>query len=490
MSDRVVLRPRRTRPGGRPFLNLGGLLLGLCAALTACGRAPRPSVVLITIDTLRADHLGCYGYGRSTSPRIDRLAAQGALFERAYTSLPRTTQSIASILTGRYPRDHGARGLFSSLSAANVTLAEVLHDAGYETAAVVSNMFLRPGRGFEQGFDLYDNPQRRWDGDSAAEITSTALAWLRGRSPGRPFFLWVHYLDPHWTYRPGSPYATMFEPAGAPPPPSLDRDLADGRRTKGQIIFQNALTPAEVDRVVRLYDGEIRQVDDSLGPLLDALGRLQPQPLVVLTSDHGESLGEHGYYFAHGEYLYQPTLHIPLIVHLPGRIPPGLRSAALVQNIDVAPTILGILGIDRLQSVDGRPILASPPPSGGGASWMQEAPGRRVVFAESDYQLIHAENPRYFIPGPEGRWSAVSDGRFKLIDIPRRSGELMEYYDLRDDPGETRNLDGAGVSPGTFSHLLRDLRGFADYGVGPVPEPRPSLDPEERERLRSLGYIN
>src|SRR6266540_4351483 len=143
--------------------------------LSACGPgASRPNLLLITIDTLRADRLGCYGYDRATSTHIDRLAERGALFERAYTTLPRTTQSVASILTGRYPKSHGARGLFSTLSPANLTLAEILKGQEYDTAAFVSNLFLRPGQGFEQGFDRYDNPQARWDGDSSAPISAGA----------------------------------------------------------------------------------------------------------------------------------------------------------------------------------------------------------------------------------------------------------------------------------------------------------------------------
>src|SRR5213593_2684210 len=183
------------------------LLLPAVLVLLSCGRsAPHPNVLLITIDTLRADRLGCYGYARPTSPHIDRLATEGALFERAYTTLPRTTQSVASILTGRYPKSHGARGLFSTLSPANLTLAEILREQGYDTAGFVSNLFLRPGQGFEQGFGSYDNPPARWDGDSAGAISSAALDWLERRRPGHPFFLWVHYLDPHWTYRPVPPF--------------------------------------------------------------------------------------------------------------------------------------------------------------------------------------------------------------------------------------------------------------------------------------------
>src|SRR5467141_2264274 len=155
------------------------LLLLLVPAFGACGRAsPRTSLLLITIDTLRADHLGCYGYRRPTSPHIDHLAEEGALFSRVTTSLPRTTQSIASILTGRFPKGHGARGLFYSLSRSNVTLAEILREQGYRTGAVVSNFFLRSGQGFEQGFLSYDNPPERHDGDSAGAITRSAVRWL------------------------------------------------------------------------------------------------------------------------------------------------------------------------------------------------------------------------------------------------------------------------------------------------------------------------
>jgi len=162
----------------------------LLALAVACTAPARPSVVLITIDTLRADHLGCYGYGRPTTPHIDALAKESLLFERAYTTLPRTTQSVASIMTGRYPKSHGARGLFSRLPATNQTLAEILKARGYATAAVVSNTFLRPGQGFEQGFDIYDNPEERWDADAAMAVTTRAAGWIDGRGESGPFFLW------------------------------------------------------------------------------------------------------------------------------------------------------------------------------------------------------------------------------------------------------------------------------------------------------------
>jgi arylsulfatase len=462
------------------------LLLAACGAAVACvPAAPRPSIVLITIDTLRADRLGCYGYDRPTSPRIDRLAAGGILFENARTTLPRTTQSIASILTGRYPKGHGARGLFAVLPEGNTTLAEILRADGYRTAAFASNMFLRPGRGFEQGFDVYANPEVRWEGNSAPAVTAAALAWLDGVPRGVPYFLWVHYLDPHWTYRPPAGYARAFAPPTARPF-TLYEDLEARRITKGQVIFDHRLAPDAVAHVRGLYDGEIAATDAALAPLLDRLERGDPV-LVVLTSDHGESLGEHGYHFAHGEYLYEPGLRIPLVVALAGRVPGGTRSAANVLNIDVAPTLLGLAGVRGMQAVDGRPLLIA---ERAGAP-VRPAPGRDLVFAESDFQLIHPENRRYHVRGPAGRWTAVSDGRYKMIHIPRRGGEIFETYDLQADPGETRNLEPDGLDPRARARLLRALRGFADYDAGAGATAPPAvIDAEERERLRSLGYIN
>ena len=465
----------------------------LAAALLAVGcapPAPPPSVLLVTIDTLRPDRIGCYGGPGGLTPRMDRLAAEGVLFERATTSLPRTTQSIASLMTGRYPRGHGARGLFSYLPAANRTLAEILKERGYATGAIVSNVFLRPGQGFEQGFDHYDNPPGRWDGNSAEAITAAAIAWLDALPPGTPWFLWVHYLDPHWTYDPGPPFDR--DPRGGPGGrPAVYADLEARQVTKGEVIFGGRLDAASIDRIRDLYDGEIARTDAALGPLLDrAAGRDRSgPPLVVLTSDHGESLGEHGYYFAHGEYLYEPGLRIPLLFSRPGTIDQGFRSPALAQNIDIAPTILALLGLHRMPSIDGRPLFVPADPVTLVA--FRAAPGRDLVFAESDFQLIHPENRRYHIPGPAGRWSAVSDGRLKVIRIPRPGGDLFETYDLETDPGETRALPEGAADPAARARLLRALVDFSDHeaGAGAVLPTNSEWD-EQRERLRSLGYVN
>jgi len=468
-----------------------GALSAALLSPAACRSRPDTSIVLVTIDTLRADHLGCYGSPRATSPHIDALARGGLLFERATTTLPRTTQAVGSLLTGRYPKSHGARGLFMRLPETNLTLAEALRGAGYATAAAASNTFLRPGQGFEQGFDRYDNPQARWDGNSAAEVTRSALALLDALAadPRRPFFLWVHYLDPHWRYEPGPPWDKAFDPAFEGPL-TVYADLDARRLTKGRLIFDPPLDARQKEHLVALYDGEIARTDAALGALLARLDRVQGPLLTVLTADHGESLGEHGYHFAHGETLYEGSLRVPLLFRLPGRIAAGERSRILAENVDVAPTILALVGVDRLQGVEGRPLLA-PDAAGAGTpgAMTPVAGGRPFAHSESDFQLIHPENPRFYLPGPRGRWTAATDGRFKLILIPIPGGEILELYDLEGDPRETVNRIDDPSLDAVRQRLLVEIKRFADYApAGDAGEE--GLSREEEERLRSLGYIN
>jgi len=461
-----------------PFLLAAGILLG---ALGACSPAPRPaSLLLITIDTVRADHLGAYGYSRPTSPRMDALAREGTLFRNTFAPVPRTTQSVATILTGLYPKHHRARGLFSFVPPANTTLAEILKERGYSTRAVVSNIFLQPGKGFEQGFDSYSNPRSRFDGDSSREITDEALEKIRSVSPGPPFFLWVHYLDPHWSYDPAPEFAEKFDP-GYNPSEAM-KEMLEGKFHKGDIIFNNPLAPEDRSHLVALYDGEIAQVDEQVGRLLDGIPpEIRKDLLIVLTSDHGESLGEHGYSFAHGEYLYDGTLRVPLIFVFPGRIAAGTAEDRAAALMDIAPSILRLLGLPDRPGMDGVPLFA---PDADGFS---PTGGHDLLFAETDYQLIHSANPRFFIPGVRGRWSSARRGPVKLIRIPKPGGDLHELYDLAADPEEERLLD-ASMNP-SAPGLMRDLDGWADYEEGAGANIEETLSPEQRERLRSLGYL-
>jgi arylsulfatase A-like enzyme len=468
------------RNAKRLALAAGLLAASLATVPGACSRTrPSASLLLITIDTLRADHLSAYGYSRPTSPRIETLARQGMVFRNTFATVPRTTQSVATILTGLYPKHHRARGLFSFLPPGNTTLSEILKERGYSTWAVVSNIFLQPGKGFEQGFDSYSNPRSRFDGDSSRQVTDEALQRIAAAPPGSPFFLWVHYLDPHWSYEPEPRFAAMFDPGYRPS--EAMKEMVEGKFHKGDIIFNNPLDPADRRHLVALYDGEIAQVDEQVGRLLDGIPpEVRENLLIVLTSDHGESLGEHGYSFAHGEYLYDGTLRVPLLFVFPGRVPLGEQSR-FASLLDVAPSILRLLGLPDRPGMDGIPLFAA------AGSGMVPAGSHDLLFAETDYQLIHSANPRFFVPGVQGRWSCSRRGPRKLIRIPHPGGDLRELYDLSADPEESRPLDPA-ADPGA-AQLERDLDGWADLEEGAGESPEQTLTPEQKERLRSLGYL-
>ena len=452
------------------------------AGRRTAGRRAQPDVFLITVDTLRPDHLGCYGYGRATSPAIDALAADGVLFENAFTTVPRTGPAVASLLTGRYPAAHGVTSMLDPLGGANVTLAEVLRAAGYRTAAQVT-LNLPWRKSFDQGFerydDRYDDPVARGDG-----LGLRAADWVerhRGkRHRGPPMFYWLHLWDPHFVYAAPEPWERFFDPAFDGVFDLYDR-VRRKERTWGQVFFDNDLTPRQVEHAVARYDGEIRYSDRVLERFLDRLKALElyDDAVIVFTSDHGESLGEHGYHFEHGEYLYDATLRIPLIVKLPRGRAAGRRVAAAASILDVAPTVLAAAGAGDPTALDGQDLSAHLD-----GSWTR----RPVLFAQSG-QSFFPENPRREVAGLAGYWTGIREGRFKLVRIPRRGGDDYELYDLEADPAETENLYRSG-DPRT-ERLIRSLdawrsRLLESRGGEPAPAPgRPEL-----ERLRALGYVN
>ncbi|MHC4992979.1 MAG: sulfatase family protein [Planctomycetota bacterium] len=427
----------------------------------------RLNVVLITLDTTRADHLGCYGYAGATSPRIDGFAATGALFTEAYCTASVTPVSHASILTGRYPYTHGLRvmhGLMENrLPDEAVTLAEVLKEAGYETAAFVSAFPAGSRFGLAQGFDTFnedflDEPVEQIVGPGGAvntgrnqreagETTTLALDWL-ALAQG-PFFLWVHYFDPH-------------DPQVIPPPEFLKRfPVPSG-------------SPG--DRLKQLYDIEIRYMDHHVGRVLDDLaakGRRE-DTVVVIVSDHGQGLGDHDWW-THG-ILYQEQIKAPLIIRSPGTAA-GRRVDHLVRTIDIAPTILDVAGLDprRLAGPDGvslRTMLAGGAPDPG-----------HVAYADSVNMLTY-RSASGVTNDKTDMLFAVTDGRWKYIHHLIREDE-SELYDLARDPREQSNLYAS--RPDDVERLLADLtarpfqpdRGQAD-GM---------MSPEDLERLRSLGYL-
>ncbi len=298
-----------------------------------------PNVLLITVDTVRADHLSCYGYPRQTSPNIDRLASEGILFKRAYTPVPLTGPAHISLMTSLFPQQHGAtiNGMHMTSKPRPVTLAQIMHRLGYRTAAFVSAWPVKGGvTGLGRGFGTYNekftyhyklvNAAR-----TAEDVTTAALRWLKAtKRSERPFFLWVHYFDPHEPYE-------------------LHREFADLPSSRGSTKLPLPaglkLDANEIKRVVA-YDSEVAYMDHYLGELLRELSNqgLRKKTLILLLADHGESLGENGYW-GHGDRLYQPIVHIPMILSYPGIVPQGPTISEDVGLLDVMPTILDYVGL-------------------------------------------------------------------------------------------------------------------------------------------------
>jgi arylsulfatase A-like enzyme len=437
--------------------------------------ARRPNVLLLTIDTLRADHLGSYGYRRDTSPHIDALARDGTLFEHAFTYWPKTRGSFAMIHTGRFPSLNGFDAAsFPLLAPFNLTLASLLQDAGYQTQAVVDNPNVSAVLGFAKGFESYRETWQQKElvseMDRTRAITAAGAAFLRAASPARPFFLWLHYANPHAPYAPPPPFDTRFLEDPSPTEPKLrlapsfyggiPRPLyVSGHRTLSYYVSQ--------------YDGEIAAVDEQIGSVLDALhaSAAAANTLIILASDHGESLGEHGYYFDHGEDLFDATLAVPLVVVAPVGAGRGRSSDVLAWTLDIMPTILEATAVSRPDGLAGASLL--PILSG------RKAPRRGRLFAQNDDGL-----------------SASWDLAFKLVGTPADRGRRYALYARARDPGETR--DAANEEPTALLNWRNELEGFLQardrewaftrQATAKLPSEQ-RLTPEACERLRALGYV-
>lgn len=455
----------------RPLLRL---LAPLLAGLTACGGGPsdRPGdIVLVTIDTLRADHLGLYGYGRPTSPRIDAFFEDGAIFERSYSTEASTSPSVASILSGLPAPEHRVR-LFYQLLPDDVALVPDRLRGRYQTAAVVSNMVLTDEAiGMGGRFEHYDDyvatreSQRQVFERDARRTTDAALGWVATqRDPARPLFLWVHYIDPHGPYD---------------PPEGLDAfPPADPRRIPIERVprYTRAEGVDDGNEYVRRYDAEIAYCDREVGRLLDGLDEHLglDDALVVLTADHGESMMEHERWFTHGYHVYDEIARVPLLVRGPG-VPAG-RHAQLASGLDVAPTLLAFAGLERPATMTGLD-LRDP------AAWDPD----RLAWCEASDKERH--------------WYAVVQGSTKWLVATDPQGGVLERrrHDLGVDPGELAPLPvTVDEIDATFSELARRVAADPDPGGIPLeyargvqldaPKVRPDVSPEELEVLRALGY--
>ena len=419
-----------------------------CVLVAVAQAKSAGSVLLITIDTLRADHLGCYGYRRGSTPAIDALAGQSTKLEHAYAPVPLTLPSHTALLTGTYPFYNGVRDQPGFRLPDDIpTLAEYFSRAGYATAAVLGSPVLSRRFGLSRGFEVYDDrfgasTQQQEAGmpnikRPADLVVRLALAWLDQKSPGRPFFLWLHFYDPHLPYRAPEPFRTRF-----------------------------ATQP---------YDAEIAYTDSALGTLFAGLRSrgVYDSSVIALTADHGEGLGDHGE-STHGYFLYDSTLHVPMLVKLTSA-PRVTELKTSVSLVDLAPTLLRLAGIQVPSSMQGADL--------GGSLMSAKEPPPHPVLAETMYPLLHLGwNPlRALISqvgAPPGAWGSV-----KYIQAPQ-----PELYDLRRDPEELRN-DYSSHQAEAAS--MRDqLESFVRAHAPVKPSSaRVPVSTETAELFASLGYV-
>ncbi|MFI5394395.1 MAG: sulfatase [Candidatus Binatia bacterium] len=499
-ASRWVHRSSRGRIGINAAARLlTATFLGL---LASCTHRNGPNVVLITIDTLRADHLSCYGYTALATPHIDQLAADGVLFDHAFCDVTWTTPSMCSVMTGTYPTIHGFKSTdVNQLKEGAITLAEVLHNHGYTTAAVVGSFPLDHIYGLNQGFQEYDDhftaplltgsstpvqhvpsvfhksgkeledfralKVRNDSCRSDPEVTAAATAWLQQNS-SRRFFLWVHYFGPH--------------------------DKPDLRRS-AQENFQHHLDT---------YDSDLAGTDAEVGRLLQQVDDLQltEKTLVIMHADHGESLGEHDT-IGHGTDLYEPTLQVPLIMRFPRRLPKGVRVQKLVRNVDIFPTVLNMLQINFDHELSGESLLPL-------MLW-NVSRNIRETYTETYFpahglfatEATLADGSKRKVGLVRRgvrttRWKYVRTEPFPIFgfedsarDVPAEtlnSLKTEELYDLATDSAEAHSL--AAERPDVLKELGRHLDQYLDAERRAPAAPRVEIDAAAKERLRSLGYSN
>src|ERR1700674_870439 len=433
------------------------LVCVVCLGASALAAAP-PNVILITLDTVRADRMGLLGSKRGLTPNLDTLASQSVVFTRAYSQVPLTAPSHATILTGTYPQ-------FNQVSDFQIPLAqelpyapEILRTHGYHTAAFVGAIILDPSArftpGFDRGFDTYDAGFRAWHSGEdryrtterrGGEVVAHALAWLN-QHPRGPFFMWLHLYDAHDPYDPPEPYKSKY--AAAP------------------------------------YDGEIAYVDSAVGTFLSDLRTrgLYDGALIAVMADHGEALGEHGE-DTHGFFLYDETIHVPLLIKLPGAASAGKDSAGKkidnrVGLVDVLPTILQAVKIPVPQEVQGESLLGMMmpkpvPAESAGTSATPDASPDRATYAETDY------------PQNTYGWSplrALRTGKNFNIKAPRQ-----ELYDESADPKAEHDLSSASTA--VTSTLAGQLDVFRQTTSSSREAPKSTVDPEAQAKLAALGYV-
>jgi arylsulfatase A-like enzyme len=462
------------------------LLVGTAAFFLLHHAAPRPNIVLLNIDMLRADHLGVHGYPRPTSPNLDRLARQGVWFTAARSHASWTYPSVTSLFTGLYPTSHGARytqhgeNYFTTALAPELrTFPMTLHEHGYTTAAFVTNPLLKRFSGLARGFDVYrDDFVSEWRRDTkdddqwwlqsmdAENVHHEVLAWL-DQQPRQPFFLYVHYIDVHGPYLVTRPYG---HPQG-----SVSADDAETARISG----------TNESLAIDLYDGALQHVDHEIGQLLRALDQrgILAHTVLIVTADHGEEFGEHNGH-GHGHTLYRELLHVPLIIARTDAFPHTRRIDELVSHVDIFPTVMALLGLPPPQPTAGVSLL---PLIDGG----KQPPGY-AVLSEMDNRGRPNWN-RGPIPQPLAYALSAQSAQYVIwtpipLDSRRPRATHEELFDLGNDPKEYRNLANGGPRTVLFRTLM--MQRLAEARAVAVAPSTARMDAVTEQRLRALGYVH
>ncbi len=448
------------------------------------GKAKGMNVVVIVADTLRADRLSTYGYDRRTSPQLDELAKTGVRFDNAFVQCNFSGGSYASIFSGLYPFNHGVRDHPMNLEDALPTLAESFKAEGYTTFGRHSHRLLVKKWNYNQGFDDYEI---RPSGPAAVQDTVQFLK----RVGDEPFFAFLQFMDPHFPYRPPGEFRTVFGKA----PEGFEQRHLEKARNHQLVMFGYELLgfePEDRPYFESLYDGEILYTDAMMGKVVETLQSqgLLENTLIVFTSDHGESMGEHGTMFNHDSTLYDEILRVPLVLSSPKLFPEGRVIEELVREIDIFPSLVDLIGAKK-ERVDGKSVLSIlDGEKEGRLAFAEGRPldGSRVKLREAGIKASGMDpipHYRMRVPGNEGKWRSVRDATHKLIFVPGVDQPHWELYDLTQDPGEQKNLFGQ-IAGENEKKLMKDLMAWIDEdpGGGSVV-----LDEASKEALIKLGYM-
>jgi arylsulfatase A-like enzyme len=443
-------------------------LAAALAALSSCGaRRSPPNILLVTVDTLRADHVGAWGYPRDTTPAFDAFVASGTSFRDAITPRGQTWPTLASILTSRYPVTHGIRKNGEPLADGMLTLGEVLGSHGYERAAFLSNS----GQAGWPGFDSVEDAR-----DQDRHLVSAAKGWLRANA-GKRFFVWIHLFAPHRPFQPPAPYDTLYDPGYHGP---IDGSIA---QMDAITAGREGIDAAGLRAMIARYDGEVRTFDALFGELtgtLDELG-LTGNTLVAVTGDHGEELFERHRYFSHSASIYDTVLHVPLAFRLPGVVPAGREVPGIVESIDLAPTLLALAGLPVPRTWEGRPLA---PVILGRATLDPD----HAAYSELEDRIVSLRTLQdRYIYNPDDFAFPMEGGELGLA-FPF---EVEELYEHADDPGERH--DRAADRPDLTRALRERTQRWMerhDWEGARQRHAGTRIPDEVRKSLEAIGYVN